>query len=61
MLSLEAELKPLMIEFGTILHRFESLERDIGDGRSYWQTSSGKRCLPIANQAYFSIGKHVYQ
>ena len=26
-------------------------------GRSYWQSSSGKRSLPIANQAYFSIGK----
>ena len=28
------------------------------NGRSYWQTSSGKQCVPIANQAKYTIGRH---
>ena len=37
---------------------FQDLSRFLFDGRSYWQTSSGKQCLPIANQAQYTIGRH---
>jgi len=57
--------------FNLGLELFRGVERDLNmlktasimksPGRSYWQTSSGKQCLPIANQAKFSICKHVYQ